>query len=244
MDLQLVEAIRERTAKVRSRIHDAALAAGRDPATVHLVAVTKFFGPEVAAAAVTAGLSDLGENRVQEMLAKQETLSQWGIEPNWHLIGTLQKNKVRQIIGRTSLIHSGDSLGLLREISKRSVAADTTTRVLLQINPARELTKHGFDPDEFTEAAAEALALPGLLICGIMSMAPQMDDASGTLPFFRLSADLHDELVRLAAKQNPTGPAPSILSMGMSEDFPQAIACGATHIRVGTALFGPRPVLL
>lgn len=239
-----IEAIKHRAADVRRRMDEAASAAGRDPDSVHLIAVTKFFEPEVAAAAVAAGLTELGENRVQELLAKQSTLADWGLFPNWHLIGTLQKNKVRQIIGRTSLVHSGDSLDLLAEISKRSVAAGVVTRVLLQINPARETTKHGFEPAEFSSAAAEAIEMPGIFIEGIMCMAPQMEDPSQTIPYFQLSADLFRELAEMVMARKPERAAPSILSMGMSEDFPYAIACGATHIRLGTALFGPRPTLL
>lgn len=218
----------------------AALAAGRDPADVHLIAVTKFFPPEVAVAACQAGLTELGENRVQEMLAKQEALASQGLTPNWHLIGTLQKNKVRQVIGRTALIHSGDSLDLLGEISRRSSAAGCITPVLLQINPACEESKHGFRPDEFTLAVETALRLPSLRIAGIMAMAPLLPDPEETLPLFRLSASLFDELCEAFRKTGATGPLPTILSMGMSEDFPQAIACGATHIRIGTAIFGPR----
>jgi len=147
VDPELVAKIRLRADAVRLRMDEAARASGRDPATVHLIAVTKFFPPEVAIAACAAGLTDLGENRVQEMLSKQDVLTEKGLTPNWHLIGTLQKNKVRHVIGRTDLIHSGDDLDLLREISRRSLAAQCVTHVLLQINPACEETKHGFRPD-------------------------------------------------------------------------------------------------
>lgn len=225
-------------------MNEAALAVGRDPATVHLIAVTKFFPFEVAAAACAAGLTDLGENRVQELLSKQEELAGLELHPNWHLIGTLQKNKVRQIIGRTHLIHSGDSLSLLEEISRRSAAAGCESRILLQINPACEESKHGFGPDEFVSAAKAALRLPSLRIEGIMSMAPQSPDPADAMPFFQLSASLFEELCRTHLLEKPDQPQPSILSMGMSADFVQAIACGATHIRVGTAIFGPRPAVV
>ena len=240
-DLKLVEAIRTRYNGIRRRMDDAATSAGRDPGSVHLIAVTKFFPAAVAAAACAAGLTDLGENRVQEMLAKQAELTGMGLTPRWHLIGTLQKNKVRQVMGRTSLIHSGDSLDLLAEISRRSVAAGLISRVLLQINPAGEETKHGFLLAEFGAAAKAAVLLPGLQIDGIMAMAPLLTDPSETLPFFKLSASAFDTLCEIFQQLKPDEQLPSILSMGMSEDFPQAIACGATHIRIGTALFGPRP---
>lgn len=238
---ELVQSIRERAEAVRLKIASAALAAGRDPAEVHLIAVTKFFPPEVAAAAVAAGLGDLGENRVQELLAKQDVLSSQGIAPRWHLIGTLQRNKVKHIVGRTHLIHSGDSLELLAEISDRSQIAGVETAILLQLNPALEQTKHGFAPAGFAAAAAEALRLPGLRISGIMAMAPLVENPEDARPFFQESASQFQILCNLHREICPEKPMPVILSMGMSHDFVPAIACGATHVRIGTALFGPRP---
>jgi pyridoxal phosphate enzyme (YggS family) len=244
IDPAIVQSIRERAAAIGLRMDAAALAVGRDPATVKLIAVTKFFAPETAAAACFAGLTDLGENRVQEMLAKQAELSYLERQPDWHLIGTLQKNKVRQVIGRTRLIHSGDSLDLLAEVSHRSVLAGLTSSVLLQINPACETTKHGFQPNDFATAAREAFRLPGLRIEGIMAIAPLLPNPADTLPCFRLSELLFQELCQIYQSIGPDQPMPSVLSMGMSGDFAQAISCGATHIRIGTALFGPRPIIV
>ena len=208
---------------------------------MHLIAVTKFFPPQVAAAACAAGLQDLGENRVQELLAKQDALTAQGLTPRWHLIGTLQRNKVKYILGRTHLIHSGDSIELLAEISRRSVIADVETAVLLQLNPAMEESKHGFAPDTFAQAAAMALRLPALRIAGVMAMAPLLENPEDTRPFFQASADLFQELCRLHHEICPDRLPPDTLSMGMSHDYVQAIACGATHVRIGTAIFGQRP---
>lgn len=236
-----VRLISSRSEAVRRQIDDAARAAGRRPEEVHLIAVTKFFPAEVAAAACAAGLQDLGENRVQELVAKQEALAGMGLSPRWHLIGTLQRNKVKYVIGRTHLIHSGDSLELLSEISRRSVAAGIETAVLLQLNPALEASKHGFSPDGFAEAAALALRLPGLRIGGLMAMAPLVEDPELARPFFQTSRDCFETLRQLHQAACPGRPLPDVLSMGMSHDFVQAIACGATHVRIGTAIFGPRP---
>ncbi len=234
--------IQARAAEVQGRISAAALAAGRDPAEVHLIAVTKFFPPETVAAAVHAGLTDFGENRVQELLAKQETLQSWGLEPRWHLIGTLQRNKVKYILGKTDLIHSGDKLQLLQEISERSSKAGIETNVLLQLNPAVEESKHGFKPSEFLAAAVDALKLPALRIRGLMAMAPLVENPEETLPYFKTSNELFQELCHLHSKVKPEQPLPDVLSLGMSQDFEQAVACGSTHVRVGSAIFGNRTI--
>lgn len=225
-----------RLAAVRAQIANAAQAAGRDPASITLIGVSKFFPPAAAAAAVQAGLTDLGENRVQEMLAKQDELSSLGLTPRWHLIGTLQKNKVRQLIGRTALIHSVDSLELLAEINRRSLTAGLVTDVLLQVNTAGEDTKHGFTPAQVVSAARLAQDFAGVRLRGLMTMAPLYEDPELTRPVFSqtydLFADLRERLDQAADFD--------CLSMGMSQDYIQAIACGATHVRIGTAIFGSR----
>ncbi len=237
---ELTSRIGERAAGLRTRIDAAAKAAGRDPAEVHLIAVTKFFAAATAAAAVQAGLKDLGENRVQELVPKQEALLAMGLEPRWHLIGTLQRNKVKYILGRTHLIHSVDSLHLLHEISKRSQNAGLETSVLLQLNPAEEESKHGFSPSGFAAAAKEALKLPALKFRGLMAMAPLVEAPEETLPYFRLSNELYQEFRFIHNSQLPGQPLPDVLSLGMSQDFEQAIACGSTHVRIGSAIFGER----
>lgn len=229
-------ALRQRLADVRLRIAEAARQAGRKSEDITLIGVSKFFPPEKAIAAVRLGLQDLGENRVQEMLPKIDLLGQLDLHPNWHLIGTLQKNKVRQVIGRVSLIHSVDSPDLLDEIATRSVAADKVTDILLQVNTAGESTKHGFDPDEILAAAGRAATLAGIRLRGLMTMAPLFDDPEDTVPIFARTG----ELFRQAAAAVMDRSAFNVLSMGMSHDYIQAIRCGASHVRIGTAIFGPR----
>ncbi len=190
-------------------------------------------------AAVQCGLTDLGENRVQEMLGKIDDLSAAGQNPNWHLIGTLQKNKVRLIIGRTYLIHSVDSESLLLEIGRRSAAQGLTTDVLLQVNTAGEETKHGFEPDELTRAAELAITVPGIRLRGLMTMAPLLADPNDTLPIFDRTRIFYEQLTDSLKGSTEL----NCLSMGMSHDYIQAIRCGATHVRIGSAIFGPRPAV-
>ncbi len=229
----------ERLAAVRAAVANAAILAGRDPGSVTLIGVSKFFPAEAAITAVQLGLEDLGENRVQEMLGKQDVLEPLGLKPNWHLIGTLQKNKVKYIIGRTALIHSVDSPDLLLEIARRSQAAGLVTDILLQVNTAHEASKHGFDPDELPGNIQQYLKTPGIRLRGLMTMAPLYEDAELTRPVFARTKALFDEIS--VALSDPSGF--NILSMGMSHDFLQAIACGATHVRIGTAIFGHRTAI-
>ncbi len=232
-----VAALAGRLSTVRRQVEEAARLAGRDPQSVTLIGVSKFFPAALARAAVLLGLDNLGENRVQEMLAKQADLAAQGLFPAWHLIGTLQKNKVRSVVGHAALIHSVDSCELLAEISRRSLAAGLTTDVLLQVNTAREASKHGFDPDEMPELARTLGSVPGVRIRGLMTMAPLLPDPEDTRPVFAATRRLFEKLA-----ESPLGSLEfNILSMGMSHDFVQAIACGSTHVRIGTAIFGPRP---
>lgn len=235
----LNEALADRIHSVREQIAQAAQVCGRDPAGITLIGVSKFFPAKAAQLAFESGLQDLGENRVQEMLAKQDALLEQGMSPRWHLIGTLQKNKVKYIIGRTYLIHSVDSLELLEEISRRSEQAGVVTDVLLQVNPAREETKHGFETAEISQVTDELSNLPGVRVCGLMTIAPLFDDPMQTMPVFSATQDLFVQL----KQKHPDWTWFDTLSMGMSHDFYQAIACGATHIRIGTAIFGSRPTV-
>lgn len=230
-----IAAMNERLQNVHSRIAEAARTAGRSLEEITLIGVSKFFPAEAARAAVELGLRDLGENRVQEMLPKIEQLAAAGLQPNWHLIGTLQKNKVRQVVGRTCLIHSADSLELLEEISRRGLTAGVVSDVLMQVNTAGEATKHGFSAAETAQVAEAAAGLPGIRLRGLMTMAPLFENADDTLPVFESTQMLFRRVREMlhSAEFN-------ILSMGMSHDFPQAIYCGATHIRIGTSIFGPR----
>jgi pyridoxal phosphate enzyme (YggS family) len=231
--------IAERLAEVRARLDAACTACGRHSDSVTLIAVTKGFPVEDAREVFLAGAVELGENRVQELVAKADVFRAAGLEPHWHLIGTLQKNKVRHVVGRVAMVHSVDGLDLLQEISDRSVARDVVTDVLLQVNLSHEETKHGFDETDIPAAVDIALGMKNIRLRGLMTMAQPAEDPETVRPVFKGLADLHASLrTRL-----PSGIAESfdVLSMGMSHDFPVAIACGATHVRIGTAIFGGRP---
>ena len=221
--------------QVKASIRNAAVDCGRSPEEITLIGVSKFFPADHARAAFELGLKDLGENRVQEMVDKIDLLHAGGIEPNWHLIGTLQKNKVKYIIGKTHLIHSVDSIELLQEISKRSSAQGIMTDVLLQVNVSGEQSKHGFEPLALLKDIKSMSSLPGVRMRGLMTMAPISADPDDTLPVFSDTAKMAKELRAVLRDESF-----DILSMGMSQDYRQAIACGATHIRIGTAIFGAR----
>jgi PLP dependent protein len=231
--------VAERLADVRARLDAAAHAAGRDPADVHLVAVTKGFPVEAAFAAFDAGARDLGENRVQELVPKIDAFEATGRTVRWHLIGTLQRNKVKYVAGRVAMIHSIDDRELLAEVSARSAAKDFVTDVLLQVNVSGEATKHGFDASECPGVLRAARGLAGVRVRGLMTMAPLSDDPATVRPVFEGLAALQEQL--RAGLDPEAAAAFDVLSMGMSHDFETAVACGATHVRIGTAVFGERP---
>jgi pyridoxal phosphate enzyme (YggS family) len=206
-----------RLASVRERI-----ARIRNPDDIVIVAVTKGFGAETCRAALEAGLKVLGENRVHEAKLKMDAVP--GAE--WHLIGHLQTNKVRQAAGRFALIHSVDSIRLADELAR----ATPEQAVLLEVNVAREGQKHGLDPDKALEAITAVSSL--LQLKGLMAMGPSAGDPG---PTFRDLRQLRDE-----AEQS-LGISLPVLSMGMSGDFEAAVQAGSTMLRLGQALFGPRP---
>ncbi|HEV2686177.1 MAG TPA: YggS family pyridoxal phosphate-dependent enzyme [Actinomycetota bacterium] len=222
--------IAENLAAVRVRIDAAASRAGRDAREIALVGVTKDVDDEMARDAVANGIADLGENRVKELKQKQEALA--GLDVRWHMIGTLQKNKVTQVVGRVVLIHSVDSARLGDEIAKRAEAHGIRQDVLLEVNAGEERQKHGVAPSEAVEAARRLLDVKGLRLRGLMTVAPQ-GDIEAARRAFRTLRELRD-----VVKQG--APEVSELSMGMSDDFEVAIEEGATIVRVGTAIFGAR----
>jgi len=214
---------------VRRQVCDAADVSGRGPDDVTIVVVTKTVGVSEIRMALDAGARDFGENRVQEFLGK------YGLFPDasWHFIGTLQTNKVKDVVGRACLIHSVDSLHLLREIGRRSEQADVVQPVLLQVNVSGEGTKHGFACADVRDALVEASSMPQVEVRGLMTMAPygRPEDARWV---FRELAELRDSL-----KEMPlNGVELTELSMGMSNDFRVAVEEGATIVRVGGAIFG------
>ena len=236
MPSDLARQIEDRAAAVRERIAEAARRAGRDPDAVTLVAVTKTHPLETVEAAVEAGLRDFGENRVGELVGKSDAVpgESMGGDVRWHLVGSLQRNKARDAAARADLFHALDSPRLARALDKRAAQADRALPVLVQVNISDEDAKHGLDPDDalaFIERAGEH---PHLRVVGLMGMAEiaRSDDDLERLvrPAFRRLRELFE-----------ASPVPlSVLSMGMSGDFEVAVEEGATHVRVGTAIFGPR----
>ncbi len=210
--------VAENLASVRERI----TRAGRDPGEITIVAVTKGFGPEVCRTALDAGLTILGENRVHEGVAKMEAVQ----AGTWHLIGHLQTNKVRITAEHFAMIQSVDSTRLAEALAR----VDQAMAVLVELNVAREPQKSGTDPDQALEVIT---AVAGLLdLQGLMAMGPSHGDPT---PAFNELRRLRDEAEQRLGKELP------VLSMGMSGDFEAAVAAGSTMLRLGQALFGPRP---
>jgi pyridoxal phosphate enzyme (YggS family) len=221
----------ERVALVRAEIaRRQALGGWTHPVTI--VAVTKGLGPDAVEAALRAGLADIGENRVQEALAKMDSPGTAGAV--WHLIGHLQRNKAKQVPGRFALVHSLDSLELARELDRRAAVVDRAVRVLLQVSLAGEVQKSGCAPQDVATLARAVRDLEWLRLEGLMTMAPLTDDEDVQRRTFRALRTLRDTL-------QEDGLWVPTLSMGMSADYGSAVEEGATVIRLGTVLFGPRP---
>ena len=235
-DQKLFEELKERYNNVTSLIEEECRKAGRAPQEVTLVGVSKVFPVSYAEAAVVAGLRDLGENRVQELVPKIERMNELDLKPNWHLIGTLQKNKVKYIIGKTHLIHSVDSIELAAEISKRSETAGIVSDILLQGNISGEESKHGFTKEGLKDALSKTNEMTGIRVRGLMTMAPIQTYEGEARGVFSETRNVFEDL-----KGEVRDPAAwNTLSMGMSQDYPWAIAEGSTMIRIGTAIFGDR----
>lgn len=218
--------------KLKANIGEAARQANRDPGSIRVVAVTKTLPPARVQEAVEAGLTDLGENRLQEALEKIKVLPS---RVRWHFIGHLQTNKVRDVLGKFSLIHSLDSIKLAREINQRAGSMGLTADTLIQVNISGEKSKYGLEPREIEDFLAETCKMQGLRIKGLMTMAPYAEHQEESRPVFRELRLIQNRL---------QGRVPEveldILSMGMSTDYQVAIEEGANIIRVGTILFGPR----
>jgi hypothetical protein len=240
--------IAQRIAAIQERITAAARRANRDPATIRLVAVTKTHPPDLIAQAVTAGVSDLGENRIQEAEAKVSALAALEPCPTWHLIGHLQRNKAKTAVGLFDMVHSLDSLRLAETLNRHAAArpgGQPQLPVLLQVNVSGEASKEGFNlpggPEhasqwsQFQVEVEQILALPHLQIQGLMTIAPFADDPEVARPVFRTLRTLRTTL----AQQFPQADW-SHLSMGMTDDFEIAIEEGATIVRIGRAIFGAR----
>lgn len=227
--------IAENIASLRDRIRRAAERCGRNPDDILLVAVSKTFGAEQIEEALKAGLSDFGENYVQEFERKRSLLK--GRDLRWHFIGHLQTNKVRHIIDHVHLIHSVDSLRLAEEIEKRSAAAGRTVGVLLEVHTTDEATKYGVPPEATIELVRAIAPLKHLRIQGLMTMGPFTDNPEDSRLSFRRLAELRKAI----QDESIEGVEAGELSMGMTHDFEVAVEEGATILRIGTAIFGRRP---
>jgi len=215
-------------AEVRARIERAARRAGREPAAVRLVAVSKTRPPEDVRAALWAGQRVFGENYAQELRDKARALGGASPAPEWHFIGPLQKNKVKYVVGTAVLVHAIESAELAAEIDRRAAARGLTQDVLVEVNLAREPQKHGVAPEEVGALVAALRALGHVRCRGLMTMAPLAERAEASRPHFRA--------LRILAAQLDLAE----LSMGMTQDLEVAVEEGATLVRVGSAIFGAR----
>ena len=219
---------------VKERIEKAAARAGRDANDVKLVAVTKGVEPGRIVEAVRAGQLTFGENYAQEFRLKKEIIDRTVVENvEWHFIGRLQRNKVKYLIGEAALIHSLDSLTVAREIEKRAAGAGIRVRVLIEVDTGGEETKGGVKAEELKGLLDGLREFPSIEVCGLMTMPPYFDEPERARPYFRALREMRDKL-------RAAYPGLIELSMGMSGDFEAAVEEGATLVRVGSAIFGPR----
>ena len=225
--------VKENLQEVEKKIEAACRRAGRDRSEVTLIAVSKTKPAEMIREIMDCGVKDFGENKVQEMMDKYDVLPD---DIHWHMIGHLQRNKVKYLMGKAALIHSVDSLRLAEEISAQSVRHQVVTDILIEVNIAGEETKFGTDREEAISLVEEASRLPGIHICGLMTIAPFVENPEDNRTYFRQIRELS---VDIAAKKIDNVDM-RILSMGMTGDYEVAIEEGATMVRVGTGIFGAR----
>jgi len=226
-----VQRIASNVAEIRQRIDDAAQRSGREAADVTLVAVTKYVGLPETRMLLAAGCRDLGESRPQGLWAKADAIAESDV--CWHMIGHLQRNKVRRTIPLVWITHSGDSQRLIEEIDRLADADEGRARILLEVNISGDQAKHGFGGDELEAALPQLAALPNVAIRGLMAMASRDGDLSAARRDFSALRELRDRLL----ENCPAEIDLHELSMGMSRDFEVAIEEGATMVRIGSALF-------
>ena len=224
---------KENYLKVLEKVSSDLKKAGRDASECTLVAVSKTKPLELLKEAYEAGCRDFGENYVQELIDK---IPQMPDDVRWHMIGHLQTNKVKYLIGKTYLIHSVDSVKLAGEISKQSVKAGIVTDILLEVNVAEEESKFGFTSENIMDGVLEISRLPGVCVKGLMTSAPICEDSEENRVYFQKLKQLSIDI----KKQNIDNVYMGFLSMGMSGDYEVALSEGSTYVRVGTAIFGER----
>lgn len=223
--------IRDNWLKVREKIEQACAKSSRAPEEITVVAVTKYIGAEAMGEIFEAGLTHIGENRVQDALPKWEY---WQGRGTWHFIGHLQTNKVKYVLGKFKVIHSLDRLSLAQAIDKRAARLGLIVPCFIQVNISGEVSKHGLKPEEL-EGFVESLAsFPHIKAIGLMTMAPFVQDPEKTRPIFHR---LKEWQLKLQGKKYEHAPLTE-LSMGMSNDYPVAVEEGATYLRLGSCLFG------
>lgn len=225
--------VQEQLNEVRQKIVQACERAGRNPSEVKLIAVSKTKPVSMIEEAIAYGQTVFGENKVQELCDK---IPQLPANLEWHLIGHLQRNKVKYIVDKVALIHSVDTVRLAKQISQEAVKAGVTVQILLEVNVAREESKFGFMEEEVEEAVREIAAFPNIQIVGLMTIAPFVADPEENRIYFK---KLHQLCVDIN-KKNIDNIRMSELSMGMTGDYEVAIEEGATMVRVGTGIFGTR----
>ncbi len=223
--------IRDNIEKLRESIENVYMEMGVKN-TLKLIAVTKYVDIENIKAAVACGIFDLGENRVQELSVKLPAIQ----GANWHMIGHLQTNKVKNVVGKVALIQSVDSIRLAEEVNKRAGKLNTVQNILLEVKTSYEETKYGIGIDEFENILSEVSILPNIKVKGIMTVAPRVEDESLARPYFKTARDLYDKFKNVKQRNIDF----EYLSMGMSGDYKAAIREGSNMVRIGTAIFGER----
>ena len=225
--------IKEQISEVRKNIEEACKRAGRDPKEVTLIAVSKTKPVPMLEEAYEAGARDFGENKVQEILEKCPRMPE---DARFHMIGHLQRNKVKQVLPHAVLIHSVDSLRLAEQIDQEAEKLGITAKILLEVNVAKEESKFGMMPEEVPEMVEQISLLPHLQIEGLMTIAPFVDDPEKNRPVFQKLYQLSVDI----KKKNIDNVCMDVLSMGMTGDYQVAVEEGATLVRVGTGIFGER----
>lgn len=233
-DEERYAAIEENLRRINDEIASAAINGGRNPEDIRLMAVTKTVESRFINHALNCGVDLIGENKVQEFLLKEPELEMSKCEA--HLIGHLQSNKVKKIVGKVDTIQSVDTLSIAAEIGKRSLEAGVVTKVLLEVNVGNEESKFGFSPDAVFEKACEAAEIKGISVNGLMCVAPICEKESEIRAIF---SNMHQLFIDIGDKKIDNINM-SVLSMGMSGDYKQAILEGANLVRVGSAIFGSR----
>lgn len=226
--------IKENIDKIMKRVEASAVRAGRDPKDITVIAVSKTVDASRAKEAVESGLVNLGENKVQELVSKYEALHDMGIK--WHMIGHLQKNKVKYIIDKAELIHSVEDIELANEINKRAAKNGLTANILIELNIAKEESKFGIDDENVYEFVKELEQFENIRVMGLMTVAPNSENPEDIRWVFKKMKEIFENIKSMDLKNTDM----KYLSMGMTNDFEIAIEEGSNIVRIGTAIFGAR----